>query len=167
MTEIPLTLVGPVRVSAETPNGLFLPYGANEPPMLVWNWGNKAHLVRLEGQHAFEYGQVGPGYVARGALITEIELRVDITSRYDALNKSDPLGALVLQDGQIYLIASKAGDPFGDEHEVPLWGGFNTGTKEEKVGFSRWSLAVRDSDKVIIMWSAASVTEDGHIAQTT
>ena len=153
MIDLPLSLVRPVRLSDATPAGVFLSHKPSDPLMLAFPWGGKAHLMHLEGKHAFTHFTLQPGYSARGTVITEIQFLVDLSSRYDAVEKHDPLGALVLRDGDLFVIGQKAGDTFSDPHEVPLWGDYEDGTSEEAVGFARWSIFVRDGKERKIIWS--------------
>lgn len=48
---------------------------------------------------------------------------------------------------------SRLGDGFGDPVDVPLWLELNEYSPEEKVGFSRWSIAACDRDKRVMLWS--------------
>jgi hypothetical protein len=152
MTEVPISLVAPVRLSKATENGVFLSHKATDPVMLTFQWGDKAHLLHLDGKHAFAHFAVEPGYLARGTLLTEVDFIVDLSSRYDAVKQSDPKGALVLKDGELFLIAERAGDAFGDPHRVPLWGEYGEGTSEEAVGFTGWRIVARDGDERITIW---------------
>lgn len=159
MVNVPLSSVAPIRISGTTPNGVFLSHKASDPLMLTWIWEGNPYVLRLEGQDAFRYYPIKAGYSARGSIINDIEFIVDLSSRYDAVQQSDPLGALVLQDGSLYVVAVNAADQFADPVDVELWGDFPGGSKDEKVGFARWSIALRDGDQRIPLWSAPHVEE--------
>lgn len=153
MVEVPLSFVAPVRLSDDAPNGIFLSHKPSDPTMLTFNWGGKVHAMHLEGERAFTHFTISAGYSARGTLISKIEFIVDLSSRYDALEKSDPIGSLILQDGELFVIGKKAGDSFGEPHEVPLWGEYDHGTAEQKVGFANWSIVIQDGDERKTIWS--------------
>lgn len=153
MVDVPLNSVAPIKISDSSPNGIFLSHKVSDPLMLTWNWEGKPYVVRLEGQDAFHFYPIKADYSARGSVISDIEFLVDLSSRYDAVQTSDPLGALVLQDGTLFIVAVKAGDPFADPVDVELWGNFQEGSGEEKVGFARWSIVLRDGDRRLPLWS--------------
>ena len=159
---VPISQVTPVRVGGDTPEGVLLSYRATDPMMVITQWGDKAHLIHLDGRAAFTHFTIGPGMSVRGMVISEAEFIVDVTSRYDAVQSSDPIGALVLKGGTLFIIATKAGETFGDAHEVPLWGEYESGTEHEAVGFERWSIVVRDGKDRRTLWPQP--TEDGHQA---
>ncbi len=91
------------------------------------------------------------GVVAQGG-----EFLVDVSSRYDAVQRTDPLGALVLRGGKAFIIGTPVGDTFADTAPVPLWGEFDGDDEDEAVGFARWSLAIRDGDDVFELWRQES-----------
>lgn len=155
MAEVPLSLVAPVRLSVDTPNGFLLPHKKSDPPLLAINSEKQPHVLRLGGddQYAFHFYPIKTGYSATGTLISDIEIVVDLDSRYDPVRETNPLGALVLQDGTISVMAIIAGDVFGDPTQVELWGGLQSGTSEEKVGFARWTIVARDGEKRVTLWS--------------
>ena len=121
--------------------------------MLSWDWEGQVYALYLSGDYAFRYFPVKAGVSLRGALVSTVEFRVDLASAYDAVQKQDPLGALVLNDGQLYAIATLMGDGFADPVEVPLWGKFKAGTVDEKIGFTRWSIVAPDGDDSVKLFS--------------
>jgi hypothetical protein len=152
MTEIPLSLVAPVRLAPDTANGFLLPHKKSDPPFLAFRWEGQPHLLRLGPPDTFFYYPIKQGYSATGTMISDTEFIVDLDSRYDATHESDPLGALVLADGKLSVVAIRAGDTFGDPGEIPLWGEFQKGSKEQKVGFGRWRIVAQHGDEQISLW---------------
>lgn len=155
MDELPISLISPVRLTAETPNGIFYPFRPSGEIMLAVVWEDQPHLLHLTGERAFACFPLRPSYSAKGAIITDIQFRVDLSSRYDAERETDPLGALVVQNGRASVIAYQMGDGFGDPIDVPLWLELGAWSPDEKIGFSRWSIAVRDDDKRVTLWSTS------------
>jgi hypothetical protein len=160
---LPLSRVEPLRIRSkvllEHP-GLFRTFRAVDGPLLAFNWGEEPRLMTLEGEYAFHHFELQLGHSMPGILTTDIEFRVDITSRYDAVTKADPLGSLILSEGKLFVVAMKSGNQFGEPHEVPLWGEYPEGTPETKVGFTRWEIIARDGDDHVTLWSTPEGTPD-------
>jgi hypothetical protein len=160
MTDLPASLIAPVKITAGSPNGFLVAHKPAGVRMLALEWEGQVYAMYLSGDYAFRYFPVRAGVSLRGALVSTVEFRVDLTSAYDAMQKQDPLGALVLNDGQLYAIGILMGDGFADPVEVPLWGKFSAGTNGEKVGFTKWSIVVREGDKSMVLFShEATVSE--------
>ena len=160
--DVPLSLLAPARLTKQTSAalcGLFFPFEARRPMGLVVDWDGETHLIHLEGDYIFKEAGIDVGHTIRGAVINEIEYRVDVTSRYKQGESWDPAGALVIRNGELYLYCSRLGDQFHyDPHPVPLGNGYMLGTPEEACGFKRWSIAIRDgqNSKVVRSFEAVS-----------
>lgn len=151
--DLPLKLLQPIKVGRQGgAHGLLWPSGANMPPALLVDWDGAQFLIPLHGRAALRFLPVRADTSLRGALVAGGEFVVDLTSRYDAVQKNDPLGALVLMDGRAHLSAAAANDGFGDSVLVPLWGEFEPGTEGEAVGFTSWSLVVRHGHDLFELW---------------
>jgi len=155
--DIPLRLLKPVKLNQTTGlTGLLWPIRNNLPPALIVDWGGKPYALYLEGQAPLHFFPIKLDVSLRGLLIEQTEFVVDVTSRYDSVQKSDPLGALVVKDGRAYVMAAPLNDGFADPAYVPLWGEYEEGTADEAVGFYRWRLIARDGDRIIELWTQTS-----------
>lgn len=152
MTELPASLFVPTRLTANSAAGFFLPHKPAGEFMLALKWDDEVYAMYLTGW-PFHYFPITPRVSARGTLVAGVEFRVELESRYDAVSMSDPLGALVVSGGQLFIVGVQMGDAYAEPLEVPLWGEFEAGSSEEKVGFARWSIAVRDRDELLTIWS--------------
>ena len=158
--DVPLSLVAPAKLNKDaSPEscGLFFPYGTNLKLGLAVDWEGKSHLIHLDGPYLYKEAGIDIGHSIRGAVISEIEYRVDLASRYNAGKEWDPAGALVIRDGELALFCTKLGDQFhNDPHPVPIGTGLLSGAGEEACGFKRWSIAIRDgqSSKVLRSFEA-------------
>ena len=155
--DLPVSAVAPVRLGKDADQkscGLFLPYRTNLPLGLVVDWNSEKHLIHLDGSYAFKEAAVGIGNPIRGIVVNDIEYRVDVTSHYNAEQEFDPAGALVLKGGELFLCCRILGDQYHDDpHRVPVASGYLEGNAEEACGFTRWSIAVREGDKVKVVRS--------------
>jgi len=158
MTDLPPSMIGPVRLAEGTPNGFLVSHRPAGAKMLTLNWDDEIYAMHLDGDRPFRYFPLNRGVAVRGALIKEVEFRVDVTSAYNAVERQDPLGALILTGGQLYVIAVLIGDGWADPVEVPLWGEFDPGTGGEKVGFTRWGIVARDGAKLLSLFSHECAT---------
>ena len=162
--DVPASLIAPVKLSqdaAKASCGLFFPYRTNLPTGLVVEWEGDTHLIHLEGSLAFQEGAVGIGNPIRGVVINDVEYRVDLTSRYNSVERGDPPGALVLKAGALYLCCTKLGDQFhGGPYLVPLGGNYQKGGADEACGFTRWSIAVRENDEVKVILSLEALPSE-------
>lgn len=155
--DIPLRLLKPVKLNETSGlSGFLWPIRKNLPPGLVVDWDGKPYAIYLEGQAPLRFFPIKLDVSLRGLLIEKVEFIVDVTSRYDAVQISDPMGALVVKGGRAYLMAVPFNNGFADPGYVPLWGEYEAGTEEEAVGFYRWKLIARDEDRIIELWSQAS-----------
>jgi hypothetical protein len=153
MNQIPLSLIAPIRLTGEAPSGIYYPFKPFGVTMLATVWDGKPHIMYLNGEKPFACFPLQVGYSARGSIIRNVEFHVDLSSQYDAVQESDPLGALIIQDARAFVMAFRPGG-FEDPFEFPLWGEFESWSKEEKLGFSRWSISVRDGQDRIVLWSS-------------
>ncbi|MBR0553741.1 hypothetical protein [Stakelama marina] len=155
--DLPMSAVAPVRLGKnadEKSCGLFLPYRSNLPMGLVVDWDDQKHMIHLDGSYAFKEAAVGAGNPIRGVIVSQVEYRVDATSRYNSEEEFDPAGALVLRSGQLFISCRRLGDQFHDDpYRVPLMKGFAEGSADEACGFTRWSIAVRESGDVKVIRS--------------
>ena len=85
-------------------------------------------------------------------MIADIEFRIDVTSRVDALNAGSPVGSLIIDGGQTFVNAIRAGDPFDDGSAIPLGMTVNAWGTHEKAAFSRWSISARHGEDGIKLW---------------
>lgn len=98
--------------------------------------------------------QLGTGNPIRGVIVSQVEYRVDATSRYNFEEEFSPAGALVLRSGQLFICCRRLGDQFHDDpYRVPLMKGFTEGSADEARGFTRRSIAVRESGDVKVIRS--------------
>ncbi len=155
--DLPMSAVAPVRLGKnadEKSCGLFLPYRANHPMSLVVDWEDQKHMIHLDGSYAFKEAAVGADNPIRGVIVSQVEFRVDATSRYNAEEEFDPAGALVLKGGQVSIYCRRLGDQYYDDpYPVPLMKGFTEGSADEACGFTRWSIALREGRDVKVIRS--------------
>lgn len=155
--EVPLSILAPAKLvkqaSAEA-CGLFFPHGSHLPMCLAVDWDGETHLIHLGGAYAYQEGGLDIGHPIRGAVITQIEYRVDIASRYKLGEAWDPAGALLIKNGELHLFCSRLGDQLHyDPHPVPLGKGYMPGTPDEGCGFKKWSIAILDHGRPKVLQS--------------
>ena len=155
--DVPLSILAPAKLvkqaSAES-CGLFFPHGSHLPIGLAVDWDRETHLIHLDGPYAYQEGVIDIGQTIRGAVISQIEYRVDITSRYKSGEAWDPAGALLIKNGELYLFCSNLGEQLHyDPHPVPLGEGYMPGALDEGCGFKKWSIAIQDSGKPKVLRS--------------
>ncbi len=156
---IPLRLLKPIKLNkASGTTGLLWPLRQNLPPTLLVDWDGSQYALYLSGPHLMEYFPIKADISMRGLLIEEAEFVVDVTSRYDAVEKNDPRGAIVLRDGKTYIVGVGLGETFADPVLLPLRGDYDTGTQDEAIGFTRWTMIARDGDATITLWKQDSGT---------
>lgn len=154
---IPLRLLRPLKVrKASGVSGVLWSFRSNLPPTLLVDWEGEQYAVYLGGPYQMRYFPIKADVSLSGVLAQGGELLVDVSSRYDATQRTDPLGAVVLRGGKAFLIGTPVGDTFADTASVPLWGEFDGSDGDEAVGFSRWSLIIRDGDDVYELWRQES-----------
>lgn len=159
MVELAVELVVPTIVQGIGNTGLFRHHQANLPPSLITDWGGDAHCVYLEGQHANRFFIVDVRNKARGFLIRNPKIIVDADSAYDAVGKWDPLGALVVANGNANIVGRPFGNEFSDSVRVPLWKIGMQGSQDEAVGFKSWKLVLTEGDREVELWRQSQVTE--------
>jgi hypothetical protein len=154
---IPLRLLKPIKLNKTSgATGLLLPLRKNLPPTLLINWDGSQYALYLGGAQPMGYFPIKPDISMRGLLIENAEVVVDVTSRYDAVQQNDPRGAIVLRDGKSYIVGIGLGDTCADPVLVPLWGEYDTGTQDEAIGFTRWTMIALDGDTTIALWEQDS-----------
>jgi hypothetical protein len=162
--ELPLTLVAPVQLKKQAIDltcGLFFPHRTNLPVGLAVDWDGTTHLIHLGGAYAFKEAAIEIGHGIKGLILNNIEFRADVTSRYESGHVWDPLGAIVLRDGQLSILCQRLGDQYHDDpYPVPLGTGYPAGVPEEACGFTRWSIAVKDGDQIKVIESFEAVPRD-------
>lgn len=132
--------------------GIFLPTRSNLPPALVFNWGDTDEqeaaqtIMYFEGEKAFEYFDLDIRTKPRGLLIENVEVGVDLSSRYDAQTTATPKGGMVMKEGRAHINAAPLRDTYGDPHLVPLPFEFGQTGEVEPMGFYRWKLYLRKGD---------------------
>ena len=152
-TNIPLRLLRPLKVrKASGVNGVLWSFRSNLPPTLLLNWDGEQYAIYLGGRYPMSYFPIKADVSLSGVVAQGGEFLVDVSSRYDAVQRTDPLGALVLRGGEAFLIGTSVGDTFADTVPVPLWGQFDGDDEDVAVGFARWSLIIRDGDDVFELW---------------
>lgn len=87
------------------------------------------------------------------------EFIVDVSSRYASAPCANRLGSLVLRDGGAFLVGMPLNDAFGDPEELPLWGEFQRPSGDQAVGFTRWSLVLRDGEHTFELWRHVGDTD--------
>lgn len=154
---VPLRLLKPIKLNkASGSTGLLWPLRKNLPPTLLIDWDGCQYALYLGGPHSMGFFPIKPDLSMRGALIDNAEFVVDVTSRYDAVQQQDPRGAIVLRDGKSFIVGIALGESFADPVPVPLWGDYEAGTRDEAIGFTRWSLITRHGDTTITLWKQDS-----------
>lgn len=153
----PVRLIKPVSIrQGFGESGFFIPHRKQYPSALIVDWSGKTSLIFLSGENKFNFfSQEINSAPLRGVLIADCEFVVDVASHYDSVAENDPLGALVINDGGIHLIAARLNQGFADPVLVPLWGDFTEGSKDEAIGFAKWSLIRKDGDDVHTIWTNA------------
>jgi len=160
-SNIPLRLLRPLKVRKTSGvNGVLWSFRSNLPPTLLLDWAGEQYAIYLGGQYPMRYFPIKADVSISGVVAQGGEFLVDVSSRYDAVQRTDPLGALVLRAGKAFIIGTPVGDTFADTAPVPLWGEFDGDDEDEAVGFARWSLAIRDGDDVFELWRQES--QDAH-----
>ena len=151
--EVPLRLLKPIRLDkVGRAKGFLWPLRKNLPPTLIIDWDGAQYALYLGGPHPMGFFPIKPDISMRGLLIEDAEFIVDVASKYDAVQTLDPRGAIVLRDGEASICGIALGEAFSDPVMVSLWGDYNIGTKDEAIGFTRWTLIVRDGDDTITLW---------------
>ncbi len=153
--DIPLAAIVPANLNKQASAescGLFFPYGSGKPIGLAVDWDGETHLIHLDGPNLYHEGGIDIGHSIRGAVVSEIEFRVDAESRYNSGMEWDPAGALVVKDGQLFLYCLKLGDQFHDDpRPLPVGGGYRVGAADEACGFKKWSIAIHDCGRLKVL----------------
>lgn len=152
MVELAIEHLEPAVIKGIGNTGLFQHHRANLPPSLIIDWDGDAHCFYLEGQHANRFFKIDMRNKTRGFLIRNPSITVDLESAYDAVEKWDPLGALVVANGNAYIVGCPFGDGFADPVRVPLWKAGMQGSQREAVGFRSWKLVLTEGDREIELW---------------
>lgn len=162
---IPINRMVPTRVTSQTAlsrPGFFRELRPGQPPMIAFNWGDGSHVILLEGSYAFNHFKQQMGHSVAGVLITDVEFRVDDTSLYDPSREGALLGSLVLSEGQLSIVGRNPNNNFGDEHLVPLWGDYEEGSADVRVGFTRWSIVACIGNERETLWETP-IPEEGEV----
>lgn len=156
-SNIPLRLLRPLKVrKASGINGVLWSFRSNLPPALLLDWEGEQYAIYLGGRYPMRYFPIKADVSLSGVVAQGGEFLVDVNSRYDATQRPDPLGALVLRGGKAFLTGTSVGDTFADTASIPLWGNFNGDDEDVAVGFARWSLITRNGDDVFELWRQES-----------
>ena len=149
-SNIPLRLLRPLKLrKTSNVSGVFWSFRTTMPPMLLLNWDGAQYAAYLGGDRTMSYFPINPDVSLGGVVAQGGEFLVDVSSRYDAVQRIDPLGALILRGGKASLIGAPLGQAFADTVPIPLWGEFDSAGEDEAVGFTRWSLIIRDGSDVL------------------
>jgi hypothetical protein len=159
MVDLAIEHIEPTVVQGIGHTGLFFHHRSNLPQSLIIDWEGRAHCFYLEGQHANKFFPIDAWGKARGFLIRNPRILVDPASAYDAVEKWDPLGALVLTDGCVHIVGCPFGNGFADPVRVPLWKAGIHGTPGEAVGFRSWKLTLEEGGREVVLWRQEQVGE--------
>jgi hypothetical protein len=162
--DVPLSIVVPAKLSNKASAescGLFFPHTTKLSLGLSVDWAGKTHLIHLDGSHLYREAGIEIGRSLRGAMIREIEYRVDLASRYNSADEWDPAGALVIKDGELSLYCRELGNRVdNDPYPVPIGTGLPVASEEEACGFTRWSIAIREDGKAKVLWSFEAIPRE-------
>jgi hypothetical protein len=149
---IPLSRLKPIKANKVTAeNGFLWPLRSNLGSMLMVDWEGSQYALYLSDPGTMKFFPIKPDISLRGFMVDECDFVVDVTSGYDAVQKEDPLGAIVLKNGAAF-ISAKSLDQFSEPVLMPIWGEYDAGTEDEAIGFTRWSLVIHDEDRIIELW---------------
>ena len=143
----------PVRITSQVKQfGFFIPSRAGAPPALSLILEDEVFIVSLGGDDPFKCYPMRGGSSHSGALVRDLEFRVDPASRFDARSVGDELGALNLQEGRATISVLSAGDPFRDINRVEVWGDFPALSPDTPISFRHWMLCKRDGEELVAIF---------------
>lgn len=153
---LPLSTFSVIRLHQKSKvSGFFLPNRPDQGPMLIEGDGESLVAITLDGQRSFQRFDLTVGGSLEGILFADIQLAVDVTSRFNPAGQSH-LGALTLVENRANLVSFRAGDDFMDREPFPL--SIEADAKAEKpFGFRKWSIVAQHEGDEIELWR----TEDG------
>ena len=161
--DVPLSIVTPAKLNKQASAescGLFFPYGTRLPMGLAIDWSGETHLIHLDGKYAYQETGLDVGQSIAGAIINQIEYRVDINSLYDPSKEWDAAGSLIVKDGELFMCCHTLGYEFHDDtHQVPVGNGYLGGRGSEASGFKRWSIAIADGGRPKVLRSFEALSK--------
>jgi hypothetical protein len=132
--------------------GFVAPIRERDQAMLVTKWGDEMCAVLLGGEHSFMFFPISLRSPHTGLFFPSPEILVDLSSAKDARNAEQEQGLLILAEDLLSVVATKAGDQFGDPQPVSLWKTVEGGSDAAKVAFARWSIGLPRGDGFHILW---------------
>lgn len=126
---------------AKTSLTLALPRGRYEEPMLVTRASGSPYAIFLAGQHQFVGFECSNNDSWKGILIPNVYIEIDEDTIFDAENISSPLGALVRQNSQLYMLTRTDGRLWGST-KTPIIGDLPPCRQEMAAGFTKWRICL-------------------------
>lgn len=140
-------------------SGLLLPIRKSDQAILVTDWSGQMHGVMLTGEHAFINFPVNVRNAHAGLFVPEPEILVDFSAATNGVGHEYEEGMLILEQGQLSVVASPVGERFGDPQKVPLWPKVVGGSEAAKVAFTRWGVGIREGDGFRNLWEWQKVAK--------
>lgn len=131
--------------------GFLLPLREGNHPTLMTMSDDKKIAVFLESSTSCTFFPFD-NYSWVGLHVPEAEIVVDLTSATRLNNEGQQIGRLLVEDGKLYLYATARGDRWFDVEQVPLWSEIPGGAKGARAIYTRWAIAVRDGEKMHVLW---------------
>ena len=132
--------------------GLLFPVRERDGLLLMIDVGGQWHGFVLSGQHAFVHFPVVAQSSHKGLFVPDIEVVIDYASGTSDSRYTERLGALVLRENELCVVASRAGNSYFDAAPLPLWTKVHGGSGSASLAFKKWGLALRDGERLRPLW---------------
>lgn len=155
---IPLGAFATVRLDTNSCEfGLVIPERKDTPFVLVHGDGKSLTVLPLEGKFAFRHFTLQMGSPIRGIIFREVEIAVDIQSKFNT-NAKEVLGSLLFEDGKVAVAASPSTDSFADIVNLPLPIQADA-SNDAPVAFAKWSIVKRFKNDLIELWQSDATAD--------
>ncbi|HEX6375947.1 MAG TPA: hypothetical protein VFZ91_09510 [Allosphingosinicella sp.] len=138
--------------------GFVVPVRQRDETLLITKWGDEMCAIMLTGEHSFIFFPISLRSPHTGLFIPAPEILIDLSSATDARNIDQERGLLILAQNSLSVVASKAGDQFGDPQPVPLWRVVDGGSEAASVAFAKWGIGIRQGDGFRTLWERGKPT---------
>lgn len=149
---VPVESVAALDLRQATHGGLLLPIKKHDDPMAVTVRDGEKFGIVLSGHHSFVSFRVSLQSPHAGLFFAAPKILVDYSSAVSALGKDEEVGLLVLDEKEVSVIASPAGNNLSFPSKYPLWGVPDAGSSDISVAFSRWAFALLIGTEYKILW---------------
>lgn len=134
-------------------SGLVLPIRRNDPPLLVFPWGEGSFALKLAGDDAFGYFPISLKTPYEGVFLPDVEIMIDFASLTTGRGHQEHKGILILEKDKLSVMGIAVGNAWADCVQVPLWMEVNGGSDDAKAAFTRWAVGLKVGNDYRIMWS--------------